>query len=67
MIFRKAVWTSRDLQGSAGKNKITFTEKFPKSGFRAFYLDLIYKNPNGGEYTESTRMFVADKNELKLH
>jgi PhoPQ-activated pathogenicity-related protein len=67
MIFRKAVWTSRDLQGSAGQKKISFTEKFPRSGFRAFYLDLIYKDPNGGEYTESTRMFVADKNELKLH
>ena len=67
MIFRKAVWTSRDLPGSAGQKKVRFTEKFPSSGFRAFYLDLIYKHPNGGEYTESTRMFVADKDELKLH
>jgi hypothetical protein len=55
------------LPGSAGKAKVEFTEKFPESGFRAFYLDLIYRDPNGGEYTESTRMFVADKDELKLH
>ena len=67
MIFRKALWTSRELPGSAGKKKVEFTEKFPESGFRAFYLDLIYRDPNGGEYTESTRMFVADKDELKLH
>jgi len=27
---------------------------------------LKYKDPNGGEYTQSTRMFVADNKELKL-
>lgn len=66
MIFRKSVWTGKSL-GGAGRSKIVFTEKFPGSGFRAFYLDLKYKDANGGEYTESTRMFVADKDELKLH
>jgi PhoPQ-activated pathogenicity-related protein len=66
MIFRKSVWKSKRLKG-AGRSNIVFTEKFPDSGFRAFYLDLKYKDPNGGEYTESTRMFVADKDELKLH
>jgi PhoPQ-activated pathogenicity-related protein len=66
MIFRKAVWTSRSL-GDAGKSKVVFVEKLPESGFKAFYLDLKYKDANGGEYTESTRMFVADKDELKLH
>jgi PhoPQ-activated pathogenicity-related protein len=66
MIFRKAVWTSRSL-GDAGKSKVVFSEKLPESGFKAFYLDLKYKDANGGEYTESTRMFVADQNELKLH
>jgi PhoPQ-activated pathogenicity-related protein len=66
MIFRKSLWKGKSL-GGAGKSKIQFTEPFPKSGFRAFYLDLKYKDPNGGEYLESTRMFVADKDELKLH
>jgi PhoPQ-activated pathogenicity-related protein len=66
MIFRKAVWTSRSL-GDSGKSKIVFTEHLPETGFRAFYLDLKYKDPNGGDYTESTRMFVMDKDELKLH
>ncbi|MBN9380662.1 MAG: hypothetical protein J0H74_07860 [Chitinophagaceae bacterium] len=66
MIFRKSIWKSKRLKG-AGKSTIVFTEKFPTAGFRAFYLDLKYKDPNGGEYTESTRMFVADKDELKLH
>ena len=31
---------------------------------QAFYLDLKYKDPNGGEYTESTRMYVADNDEV---
>ena len=66
MVFTKATWTGRSLN-SAGKEKIEVTEPFPATGFKAFYLDLKYKDPNGGEYTQSTRMFVADKDELKLH
>ncbi|MCW3116525.1 MAG: PhoPQ-activated pathogenicity-like protein PqaA type [Chitinophagaceae bacterium] len=66
MIFTKATWTGKSL-GAKNKSRIKVTEAFPASGFKAFYLDLKYKNPNGGEYTESTRMFVTDKNELKLH
>ena len=66
MIFRKAVWNSHSL-GAAGKSKIVFSEKLPGSGFSAFYLDLKYKDSNGGDYTESTRMFVMDVHTLKLH
>jgi PhoPQ-activated pathogenicity-related protein len=66
MIFTKAKWTNIVLNA---KNKpvVKTDVKFPASGFKAFYLDLKYKDPNGGEYTQSTRMFVADQNELKLH
>ncbi|MGC4035982.1 MAG: PhoPQ-activated protein PqaA family protein [Chitinophagaceae bacterium] len=66
MKFTKATWTSRSL-GKKGKSVIKFTEEYPASGFKAFYLDLKYKDPNGGEYTESTRMFVESKDGLKLH
>ncbi len=66
MIFTKSKWTSIDLNG-AKKPVINVDVKFPESGFKAFYVDLQYKDPNGGEYTQSTRMFVVDKNELKLH
>lgn len=37
---------------------------FPKKGFKAFYMDLQYKDPNGGSYTKSTRMYVADDDEV---
>jgi PhoPQ-activated pathogenicity-related protein len=66
MVFTKATWTGKSL-GAKNKSSIKVAESFPDSGFKAFYLDLIYKDPNGGEYTESTRMFVTDENELKLH
>ena len=61
--FRDEVFSSIDLNTEHQKN-IEAIVDFPESGFRAFYLDLKYSNPNGGEYTKSTRMYVADKEEL---
>ena len=66
MKFVKAKWTSVAL-GAKKKAEVKADVSFPASGFKAFYLDLKYQDPNGGEYTESTRMFVADSKELKLH
>ncbi len=66
MKFTKAKWTSRSLNAK-NKSVISAIASFPQSGFRAFYLDLKYMDPSGGVYTQSTRMFVMDKNELKLH
>ena len=65
MHFTKANWTSRIL-GGLHQSKIVVRQAFPATGFRAFYIDLTYKAPNGGTYTQSTRMFVADHNEVKL-
>ena len=66
MVFTKSRWTSRKIESSAGKSIIEFTEKLPAKGYQAFYLDCEYKDPNGGTFTESTRMFVMDKHALKL-
>jgi PhoPQ-activated pathogenicity-related protein len=66
MVFTDKEWRGEKL-GMKKKAEVKETISFPESGFRAFYLDLIYKDPNGGEYTESTRMFVADKDQLFLH
>lgn len=59
MDFRDDKWMSRDL-GVSHKNKIKATENFPSSGYHAFYIDLRYRDPNGGEYTVSTRVFMTD-------
>jgi PhoPQ-activated pathogenicity-related protein len=39
----------------------------PDSGFRAFYVDLTYPHPVAGNYSKSTRMFVAGKGKLFLN
>jgi PhoPQ-activated pathogenicity-related protein len=63
--FRDEKWSGKSV-GLKKKNPeiITAIEPYPEKGYRAFYLDLKYKDPNGGEYTKSTRMFVADEDEV---
>ena len=57
--LRNDKWTSKSL-GIKNKSKIKVSETFPASGFRAFYVDLKYKTPNGDTYTESTRVFLTN-------
>jgi PhoPQ-activated pathogenicity-related protein len=61
--FRDETWSSLIIEDPLQKNMEVLVE-LPESGFRAFYLDLIYPDPNGGEYTKSTRMFVADDSQV---
>lgn len=61
--FRDEKWHSSDLKKEGAKN-IEQSIIFPESGYKAFYIDLKYKDPNGGEYTKSTRMFVVNTREL---
>jgi len=61
--FRDEEWTSLSMNDQLQKDMKVQVE-LPESGFRAFYLDLKYPDPNGGEYTKSTRMFVADANKV---
>ena len=62
--FRNDKWDGKSLGLKKKSAVITSTQSFPSTGYRAFYLDLKYKDPNGGEYTQSTRMYVADKDEV---
>jgi PhoPQ-activated pathogenicity-related protein len=64
--FRDEKWEGKSLGLKKKSAVITATQPFPVTGYRAFYLDLKYKDANGGEYTESTRMFVADNDEVFL-
>ena len=61
--FRNDTWSSKRL-GIKHTSTITALESFPQSGYRAFYLNLKYKDANGGEYTESTRVFMTDDKKL---
>lgn len=63
--FRDEIWADSTMN-SAKKAEITVEMKYPQSGFKAFYVDLKYKAPFGDNYTQSTRMFVANDKKLLL-
>ena len=58
--FRDEKWRSRRLRKS---NTASFTleEEHPTKGYKAFYVDMEYKDPNGGTYTVSSRVFLMDE------
>lgn len=61
--FRDEQFQKKDLHQQSVSRLETEVE-YPASGYRAFYLDLEYEDPDGGQYTKSTRMFVADPHEI---
>jgi len=63
--FRDETWSDIKLN-PAVKSEINAEIEIPDSGYIAFYVDLLYKAPFRGTYTQSTRMFVADSTKLLL-
>ena len=63
MDFRDEKWISRDLN-IQHQSKFIVTEALPTTGYRAFYIDLKYQDPNGGSYTISTRAFMTDTKKI---
>ncbi len=61
--FRDEVWSLSDLE-ALDNSTVNTTVNYPDTGFRAFYIDLKYRDLYGREYTISTRMFVVDNDEL---
>jgi PhoPQ-activated pathogenicity-related protein len=61
--FRDEVWSSSDLD-ALDNSSVNTTLNYPETGFRAFYIDLKYRDLYGREYTLSTQMFVVDNDEL---
>ena len=57
--FRDEEWKGESL-GMKNADQVEEKIPYPASGFKAFYIDLKYLDPNGDEYVESTRMFVAN-------
>ena len=63
--FRKAAWTKSDIYIDAkNRSAVNVRIKYPKTGFQAFYVDLIYKDPHGEEYSVSTRTYVSDNKKV---
>ena len=61
--FRNDKWAPKRL-GIAHKASVKVAEALPASGYRAFYINLRYKDARGNEYTESTRVFMTDSEKL---
>ncbi len=61
--FRDAEFVSQSLSVSK-TDQVNASVDFPKSGYRAFYLNLKYRDPNQDEYITSTRMFVANPEKI---
>jgi len=64
--FRDNRFNSSGIE-SGSSREIKIKVDHPDSGFRAFYLELVYPDPVDGVYSKSTRMFVADNDELFLN
>lgn len=63
--FRNEEWKSVSLN-AANKPVVQVEVDLPKSGFKAFYVDLKYKSPFGNDYTQSTRIFVLTDKKVLL-
>ncbi|MES2796239.1 MAG: PhoPQ-activated protein PqaA family protein [Bacteroidota bacterium] len=61
--FRNNLWLSKNIKLTT-LPKINLVIPYPSKGYQAFYLDLKYKDPNGGNYTTSTRVFVTDLSKI---
>ena len=64
--FRDNQFIEKDVEFS-NSGSIIVNVDHPDSGFRAFYLELVYPDPVEGSYSKTTRMFVADDDELFLN
>jgi PhoPQ-activated pathogenicity-related protein len=64
--FRNEIWADSVLN-PVDKNSITVEIKKPGAGYKAFYVDLLYKAPFGNDFTQSTRMFVTDSLNLLVN
>jgi PhoPQ-activated pathogenicity-related protein len=63
--FRNEIWSSETVNTS-NKPQLQVVIEYPADGYKAFFVDLKYKAPFGADYTQSTRVFVADEIRLLL-
>ncbi|SDD84190.1 PhoPQ-activated pathogenicity-related protein [Niabella drilacis] len=63
MDFRDEKWQEKEA-GYAPDGTVRVTEALPRSGFYSFYVELKYKNPNGGSYTVCTRAFMTNNKKI---
>lgn len=63
--FRRAEWAKEDIPlNKKDKSAVNISIRYPKKGFQAFYVDLIYTDAHGEEFSVSTRTYVSDNKKV---
>lgn len=63
--FRDKEWSSMSL-GKSNIAEFSHEIEYPETGYKAFYIDLKYKAPFRGDFTQSTRMFLTNSSKVLL-
>lgn len=62
--FSLATWRPiSSFTNEANMHKIKLS--WPEEGYRAYYIDVVYRTPTANTYSQSTRMFLFGKNGLQ--
>lgn len=61
--FRDKKWSFAGLN-AANKPVVQVEVEYPRTGFKAFYVELKYKAPFGPDFTQCTRMFVTSDKQV---
>ena len=61
--FRDKKWSFIGLNAEK-KTVVTVEVEYPKTGYKAFYVELKYKSPFGADFTQCTRMFVTSDKKI---
>jgi PhoPQ-activated pathogenicity-related protein len=62
--FRDEHWAGKEIPLKGKSALIQEKVSYPEKGYRAFYVDLKYKDSNGDTYSKCSRMFLADEDEV---
>ncbi|MDR2139057.1 MAG: PhoPQ-activated pathogenicity-related family protein [Tannerella sp.] len=63
--FRASQWTGKNLV-LKNRERVQVTVEYPKKDFSAFYVELIYRDSRGSEYSITTRPYVASTKQVFL-
>jgi PhoPQ-activated pathogenicity-related protein len=56
--FRNNLWLKRDKKKP--NSDVTFEFKYPKKGYIAAYVEVVFPGPLGEDYSKTTRIYVTD-------
>ncbi|AFK05158.1 PhoPQ-activated pathogenicity-related protein PqaA type [Emticicia oligotrophica DSM 17448] len=57
--FRNNLWLNKNIK-LKDLPQIKVSLPYPKKGYQSFYIEMKYKDPNGGTYSVCTRTYVTD-------